>query len=246
VKSFLAASRTRARDTRAARPALARQARAWEVAGALAWGLPALGGVEPFRRRVASGLGWWAFTSLMLDWHLGMVESADGAPRTLRASDACTLTRAWLVPLAADDPTPLVCALGLASDALDGPLARRGGGATRAGRDLEGAVDAAFAAAVLRGAVRTRRLGAPAAALEGVRLGAGISFTFVSYFAAARAPAPGLTAAARATTPLRAAGLLAAASGRRRAGGALVSLGALAGMAAAAGARRGVARKLSG
>ena len=44
-------------------------------------------------------------------------------------------------------------AAGAISDVLDGVLARRSG-PTRAGRDLEGLVDACFGAAALRGALR--------------------------------------------------------------------------------------------
>ena len=103
-------------------------------------------------------LTWWAATALMLDWHLGMFETEDGRPRNLGAADALTLARAWLVPVALDTPTPLVCVAAAATDALDGPAARRAG-PTRAGRDLEGLVDACFTAAALRGARRHGWLG---------------------------------------------------------------------------------------
>ena len=225
VGSFLAASQRRANETRADRPGLARQARAWTALGALAWILPALAG-----RGWRGGLCWWGFCALMLDWHLGMVESERGEPRALGPADALTLARAWLVPLAADRAGPLVCAVGLASDALDGPLARRAV-PTRAGRDLEGAVDAAFAAAALRGAVRGGGLGRPAAALEAGRLACGVAFSCASWFGAARPPDPALARAARATTPIRALGLMAASLRRRRVAGVLVGAGALAGAA---------------
>jgi len=118
-------------------------------AGGAAWVVLALSGAEPFRRGVRGGLAWWGATALMVDWHLGMVESEDGRPRALGPADALTLARAWLVPVAAHAPTPLVCLAAGASDVLDGHLARADE-PTRIGRDLEGLVDAAFAVAALR------------------------------------------------------------------------------------------------
>ncbi len=212
---FLGASHRRAAVTRAARPALTRQARTWMGVGALA---AAAGG---------RGLAGWAITALMLDWHLGMVETEDGRPRALGPADACTLLRAWLVPLVADDPRTLVLAVGLATDGVDGALARAGE-PTRLGRDLEGLVDAAFAVAALRGLVRSGRLGRPAAAAEAARLTVGTGYAVAVYFRAAAAPAPGRLRAARRLTPVRAAGLLFAASGRRRLADRLVLAGAAA------------------
>ena len=139
---FLAASWRRSATTRAARPELARRAYAWLALGTAAWLVLAAAGVQPFRRRLGVGLAWWGSTSVMLDWHLGMFETEDGRPRQLGAADALTLARAWLVPVVADSPTVLVCGLAAGADALDGPLARRAE-PTRAGRDLEGLVDAA-------------------------------------------------------------------------------------------------------
>ena len=81
-------------------------------------------GIEPFRRRLRPGLSGWAVTMAMLDWHLGMLETPDGRPRNLGAADAATLLRAWLVPAVADDPSPLINAVGFATDVLDGQLAR--------------------------------------------------------------------------------------------------------------------------
>ncbi len=173
------------------------------------------------------GLAGWAITALMLDWHLGMVETEDGRRRALGPADACTLLRAWLVPLAAADPGPLVLAVALAPDGADGALARAGE-PTRLGRDLEGLVDAAFAAAALRGLVRSGRLGRAAALAETARLAAGTAYVAAVYFRAAAAPAPGRLRAARMLTPVRAAGLLFAASGRRRLADRLVLAGAAA------------------
>ena len=151
---FLLASQRRANQQRAARPQTARRMRAWIALGAAAWAALALARQEPFARRAPAFAAWWGLTWLMLDWHIGMLETEDGAPCNLSAADACTLVRVWLVPAAADSPQPWMCALALATDGLDGRLARRYATPTRLGRDLEGLADAAFAIAALRGARR--------------------------------------------------------------------------------------------
>jgi phosphatidylglycerophosphate synthase len=218
VVDFLAASFRRSADVRRSRPALARQSRRWMAIGAAAWLLP------PFRARARAGLAWWALTSLMLDWHLGMVETPDGRPRPLSGADALTLARAWLVPVAARAPTPAVTGAAALSDVLDGALARRGE-PTRAGRDLEGLVDACFGAAALRGALRRGTVAPAAVGAELARLGAGFGYALVVYFGRAEAPDRRVTRAARLTTPVRAAGLIAAGLERRRVASALLAAG---------------------
>lgn len=231
LAAFLLASQRRANEVRRAQPELGGQSRRWMALGAAAWAAGALAGAEPFRRRASTTTAWWGACTLMLDWHLGMVETSDGRPRPLGAADAMTLARAWLVPLAADDPAPLVCALAAASDVLDGRLARRAE-PTRIGRDLEGLVDFCFAVAALRGARRHDLVGRSVVAAELTRLSAGFAYALGVYFGRAEPPDPGLLRAARLTTPVRAAGLIAAGLRRRRladallAAGALVSLGA--------------------
>ena len=180
--------------------------------------------MEPFRSRVREGLAWWAAVAVMLDWHLGMVETEDGRPRALGPADALTLGRVWLAPVALASPTPLVCAAGFATDALDGPLARAAE-PTRAGRDLEGLADACFATALLVGLRRQAAIGRTASAAELARLGAGLAYSLAIYFGRAETPDRRLTRAARLTTPVRAGGLLAASAGRSRLGTALVALG---------------------
>jgi phosphatidylglycerophosphate synthase len=226
---FLLASQRRANAVRRERPELARQAWSWVAAGAVAWLAPAAAGREPFRRRLRAGLGWWALCGLMLDWHLGMVETEQGRPRRLGPADAATLLRAWLVPVAADAPTPAVCALAAASDALDGPLARLTE-PTRIGRDFEGLADACFALAALRGARARDWLGPWAVLAELLRVSAGVGYAVVVYFARASAPDRQLMHAGRLTAPLRAAGLLAAGFRRRPLADALVSAGSALGL----------------
>jgi phosphatidylglycerophosphate synthase len=130
-----------------------------------------------------------------------------------------------------DEPTPLVCALAAASDVLDGTLARRAE-PTRLGRDLEGLVDFSFAVAALRGARRHDLVSRGVVGAELTRLGAGFAYALGVYFGRAEPPSPTLLRAARLTSPVRAAGLIAAGRRQRRlanallAAGAFVSLGA--------------------
>lgn len=222
---FLLASQRRANAQRAARPQAARRMRTWIAFGAAAWVALALAGRQPFRRRARAFAASWALTWLMLDWHIGMLESEDGEPRNLGAADACTLVRVWLAPAAADMPQPWMCALAFASDGLDGRLARAAV-PTRLGRDLEALADAAFAVAALRGARRRGWLGRAAAGAELARIATGLGYALIVWFRCARAPDPGVLHAARRSTPLRAAGLVAAGLGRRRLAGALVTGGA--------------------
>jgi hypothetical protein len=195
------------------------------AAGAGLWGALALAGAEPFRRRTSAFAAWWALTWLMLDWHIGMIETEDGRPRNLGPADACTLARVWLVPAAADTPAAWMSALAFVTDGLDGRLARASE-PTRIGRDLEGLADWAFAAAALRGAVRRGWLSRGAGAAELARLGSGLGYALYVWFGSARAPDPRAVHAARVTTPLRSAGLVAAGLGHRATADALVIGGA--------------------
>lgn len=206
------------------RPALRRQSWRWLATGALLWCALAVARVEPFRSRTGGGLAWWALTALMLDWHLGMVETEDGRPRPLGPADALTLARVWLAPAALAQPTPLLCAAGFATDVLDGQAARATD-PTRAGRDLEALADSCFTGAVLLGLRRQNRIGRTASGAELIRLVAGFSYALAVYFGRAQAPDPSLTRAARVTTPVRAGGLIAAAAGSSRLGTALVGAG---------------------
>ncbi len=239
VAAFLRASGQRAAEIRAARPDVARRARQWELVGLAAWALAAAGGGRPFRRRLAPGVGWWAATCVILEWHLGMVESEDGRPRNLGPADALTLTRAWLVPVIADGGSPSALVIAATTDAMDGPVARAGT-PTRAGRDLEGLVDAAVLVAALLATRRERSLHPALAALELARLAAGVAFSVAMYFTRAAPPSPTVLRAGRWTTPARVGGLLLAGAGHRRAANALLGAGSLASiglLAAGAGSR---------
>jgi phosphatidylglycerophosphate synthase len=129
----------------------------------------------------------------MLDWHLGMSESDDGARRDrLSAADAVTLARFWLVPVLPPSAQsasgmPAVIVLGGATDWLDGRLARRSG-PTRLGRDLDTTADLAFfstAAIVAHRAGRLPRLGAWA---FGLRHGLGLALSLSAFFGRTQRP----------------------------------------------------------
>ena len=216
LTAFLVASRRRSIDTRRARPQAARQATVWMLGGAVAWGLAAWRRpAGPWRRAGRWGPAWWAACVLMLDWHLGMLETPDGHPVRLGAADALTLLRAWLIPLVAQEAAPALVVAGALSDLLDGAFARRTR-TTRLGRDLEGLVDACFTAAALRGAVRSARISRLPAALELGRLLIGTGYACGVYFTAAHAPDRSVTGGGRRAAPLRMASLVVAGSGRRR------------------------------
>lgn len=226
IAGFLVASQRRANAERAARPQTARRMRIWMLAGAGAHAGVAAAGDAGARRGLPGALAWWAATWVMLDWHIGMVETEDGRPRNLGPADAATLARAWMVPLAARGAGPALCLAAWASDGLDGRLARATE-PTRLGRDLEGLVDSCFAAAALRGARRADSIPAWAVAGELARLGGGFAYALWVYFGHAEAPEATVTRAARLTTPVRVAGLVAAGTGHRRTAGALVAGGSL-------------------
>lgn len=252
IGAFLLDSQRRTNSERAARPETSARMRRWMLLGSAAYvghSLVARPGAaalrerfvqreEPRTLRVASpprlptpphltvALAWWGATWVMLDWHIGMLETEDGRARNLGPADAVTLARAWLVPFVAQRPDPALVFAAWASDGLDGRLARATE-PTRLGRDLEGLVDACFAAAALRGARRTDTLPAWALAGELARLGGGFAYALWLYFGRADAPNPVVTKAARRTTPLRVAGLAAAGTGRRELGGALLGAGSL-------------------
>lgn len=207
-RRFFADAFRRSRQVRARRPEAVRQSRRWGAAG--------LAAAVPFGpRAIAWWVSWWA----MVDWHLGMLERADGTPRPLRAPDALTLARVWAVPVVRRHPIPALVAAGMATDLLDGPLARRAG-PTRLGRDLDSSADTAFLDAALRGAVERHALPPGLLGLERARLVVGTFVTFRSYFLGSH-PAPPMQNRELAAV-LAAAGALLAVADRPRAAEALL------------------------
>jgi phosphatidylglycerophosphate synthase len=210
---FLAASQRRATVTRRDRPADARRAGEWMLVGAAAWGIASSCGwaATADQRR---GLAWWAACALMLDWHLGMLETPDGRRVALGAADALTLVRAWLVPVVARDCAAVPALIGALSDLADGAVARRTR-TTRLGRDMEGLVDASFAVAAFRSAVRSRHMSPLPVRLELGRLAAGTGYLGWVYFATTHAPVHRTSVVEQRAAALRMASLVAAARGRR-------------------------------
>ena len=162
IRCFLKASLQRANVTRTQRPALARQARRWIIAGtlgALAARETATRYGKPVPTRGAL-IAWLTIVALMLDLHLGMVEGHDGEPcEHLSAADALTLIRAAVAPFARAAPPDadlylLLLAVAGIADLLDGPLARSHSGGTRFGRDFDSLADSAFRMAAIHGARR--------------------------------------------------------------------------------------------
>jgi phosphatidylglycerophosphate synthase len=199
-RRFFGDAFVRARVVRARRAGLVRQSRRWGLAGLVA--------ALPFGVRAAgSWAAWWA----MVDWHLGMAETAEGAPRGLGSADALTLGRLWAAPIVRRRPQPWIVALGMASDLADGLLARRAG-PTRLGRDLDSTADTLFLDAALRGAVDRHGLDARLLAFERARLLVGTAVTLRSYFGGSE-PAPAQANRGPAAV-LAGAGALLAVSGR--------------------------------
>jgi hypothetical protein len=124
----------------------------------------------------------------MVDWHLGMVEAPDGRARGLAAADALTLARLWAAPIVRRRPSAWLVGAGMATDMVDGALARRAG-PTRLGRDFDSTADTLFLDAALRGAVERRGLDGRLLDLERARLVVGTFVTFGNYFGASE-PAP--------------------------------------------------------
>jgi phosphatidylglycerophosphate synthase len=236
---FLSASLDRAGEVRRARPALARQSRRWSVVG-LAAGSVAC---QVARRtgmpapQTARWVAWWIGCAAMLDWHLGMVEAADGATRErLGAADAASLSRVALVPFVAAararrGPFVALLAIAAATDAADGRLARHSG-CTRLGRDLDTMGDALVGIAAALCARRSGWLTTRTALLVVARHLSPIAFAALAYFARGarqRSAPPGST---RWAAPVVTGGIMLS-PWRRRAGNLLARGGAAAALAAA-------------
>jgi phosphatidylglycerophosphate synthase len=202
-RDFLSESLARARRTRARRPDVVAQSRRWCAVGVAA--------AVPFG---AVPTGWAVVWGAMIDWHLGMLETADGRSRRLAAADAFTLARLWAAPVVRRHPrTPLVVAL-LATDLVDGMLARHSG-PTRFGRDFDGAADAALFLALMRAAADRDAVAPWIPAMERGRQVIAGALGIATYFGASR-PLEALHTR-QAAAALAAAGALLATAGRRRA-----------------------------
>ena len=234
--TFLRAAQTRANDTRRGRPGLARQEAIWIAVGGAGWlvagRLPAASSLGQARRW---GPLWWAACAVMLDWHLGMLETPDGRAVGLGAADALTLARAWLVPAVAARADPTLVLLGGLTDAVDGPVARATR-CTRFGHEFDAVVDACFTAAALRGGARRGGLSPLTVHVERGRSVAGIAYVSSAYLLVGRAPAARVRGSGRRAAPVRLAGLVAAGRGHRRLADTLI-------MAATVAAAAGLVRR---
>jgi phosphatidylglycerophosphate synthase len=229
--AFLRSSLERSSEDRRERRRMAWQARAWGVAGALAWvsSCAATRGRDDLRLRPLPGLVWWLAVWRMLDWHLGMAEGGDGHRRErLSSADAITLTRFWLVPAVCGTARsgralPTVIVLGGVTDWLDGCVALRQG-RTRLGRDLDTTADLAFLTTVAIAARATGRLTPLGFAVLITRHVLGVAVALTAVFGRARRPA---IRARPWGALLRIGGLAIGSIGARRSGTVLLVLGSI-------------------
>lgn len=186
---FLARSFAFAAERRRERPQEHRTTMALGTAGLAAWLVVGLAG-RPLL--ALAGALWWALATLMLDWHLGMLEHPDGTRHDgLGAANVLSFLRAGTPPalfalLASPAGAVLLAAAG-ASDVVDGWLARRHG-ETRLGRWLDGSVDGLVLGAAALGALHAGRAPTWLVALVLVRYGLPWLVVATVYFARAAAP----------------------------------------------------------
>lgn len=92
------------------------------------------------------GLGWWTFVAVMLLTHLGMLDQDEDSRLGLGLPNLLSLVRAWLLPVLIPAAGSAIAFAGvlvaaLATDGLDGRIARRSGRETRLGKQLDHATD---------------------------------------------------------------------------------------------------------
>lgn len=185
---FLARSFTRARERRRERQRAHRQVLALGLAGLGAWTGLALAGRPGL---AAAGGLWWLAVSLMLDWHLGMLERPDGRPLAgLGTANLLSLLRVGFVPVLPTLSPPVlgitVVILGV-TDVLDGLLARARDEVTRLGFWLDGSVDSLLLGVAAFVAARAGVLPGWIALLVVVRYGLPWLIVAVAYFVRAGA-----------------------------------------------------------
>ena len=229
-RRFLARSFERAAEQRRAHRRAHVQTVILGALGLTAWAAVALAGRPAV---TVAGLAWWLLVVVMLDWHLGMVERADGSPLPgIGAANAVTLGRAAVVPalpLLSPELTAAALAAAGASDMLDGWLARARDEVTRLGRWLDGAVDG-FVLSVAATFLASDGLLAPwLAGLVAFRYAVPWLAIGATYFACAEPPPPAGHVSGRLPGAVLLAGLVLTALAVPG-GPALTGVGALAGL----------------
>ena len=159
------------------------------------------------------GIAWWAFVALMVLTHLGMVDGAPGADPGLGLPNLLSLARAWLVPVLIPAAASAVAFAGvlmaaLATDGLDGRIARRTGRETRLGKQLDHAID--YALGTLAGALAWAQGWLPGwvGALVILRFALPVVALLAFYFVRADLPPDDLTASDRLAGTIGAAGII--------------------------------------
>lgn len=164
-RRFVARSLVRAREQRQARTRQHRQTLALAGTGFAAWSAVGLAG-NPLL--ALAGAGWWLLITLMLDWHLGLVERRDGTSLDgIGLANVLSLLRLAAVPAFPILPPRLLAAALVAAgalDVLDGRLARARNEATRLGFWLDGVADGVLLSTAALALLQLRLLPAWAAA----------------------------------------------------------------------------------
>lgn len=152
---LLARSFARARESRADRRRAHRQTLAIGVVGVAPW-VVALAAGRPWL--ALAGALWWLLVTLMVDWHLGMLEDPFGRRLDgLGLANLLSIARAAIVPaLVVASPALLLALLVPAgiTDAIDGRVARARREESRLGVSLDGCVDGLVVGAAAIGAAR--------------------------------------------------------------------------------------------
>jgi phosphatidylglycerophosphate synthase len=154
-RRFVGASFDRAQEQRAASRSARSELGALTGSGLLAWAIVAVGG-HPTLALV--GAIWVAALGLMVDWHLGMLETPDGRRlHSLGIANLLTIGRGAVLPLVlvldADGLVVALVALGLL-DVADGAVARARDERTRLGAWLDGSIDTLAVLGLVVGAAR--------------------------------------------------------------------------------------------
>lgn len=122
-------------------PRLRREAVVISILGLVGWCL-----LLPAIDSAPWGIGWWLFVAMMVLTHLGMGEVDGIDDPGLGLPNVLSLIRAWILPLLIAASGSAVAFAGLivaalATDGLDGRIARLTGRETRLGKQLDHAVD---------------------------------------------------------------------------------------------------------